>query len=56
MVFKLDPTWKETVLHAFTGPDGLYPNAILFRDKAGHLYGTTEGGGESSGVGVVFKL
>lgn len=45
-----------TVLHSFTGgADGAYPRAGLTLDRAGNLYGTTEGGGEH-GWGVVFKL
>jgi len=44
-----------TVLYNFTGSsDGAYPYAILLRDAAGNLYGTTEVGG--SGNGVVFKV
>jgi uncharacterized repeat protein (TIGR03803 family) len=52
-VFKLDPTGKETVLHAFAGfpTDGANPFAGLIRDAAGNLYGTT-----TSDWGTVFKL
>jgi len=56
VVFKVDQTGKETVLHAFTnGEDGEYPWGGLILDKAGNLYGTTEGGG-AYGWGVVFRL
>jgi uncharacterized repeat protein (TIGR03803 family) len=55
VVFKLDPTDKETVLHSFTGTDGSAPSGRLVRDGAGNLYGTTYVGG-ASGNGVVFKL
>jgi uncharacterized repeat protein (TIGR03803 family) len=56
VVFKLDPTGKETVLHRFTGgADGALPHAGLVRDQAGNLYGTTTLGGDSNS-GVVFKL
>ena len=55
MVFKLDTTGKETVLHTFSGPDGLQVDAGLVRDAKGNLYGTTVGGG-ASGNGVVFRL
>ena len=63
VVFKLDLSGNETVLHTFTGgPDGTEPSAGLVRDAAGNLYGTTQAGGETSGAcapygcGVVFKL
>jgi len=57
VVFKLDKTGKETVLHRFTGSpnDGQYPLAGLVRDRAGNLYGTTIYGGPS-GSGTVFKV
>jgi uncharacterized repeat protein (TIGR03803 family) len=54
-VFKLDKTGKETVLYSFSGTDGQNPSAVLLRDPAGNLYGTTEYGG-ASGQGTVFKL
>jgi len=62
VVFELDPTGKENVLHSFTGgADGANPSAFLVRDKAGNLYGTTTNGGNlncggGAGCGVVFKL
>jgi uncharacterized repeat protein (TIGR03803 family) len=64
VVFTLDPTDKETVLHSFTGgADGSAPTAGLVRDKEGNLYGTASAGGDlscssgfGSGCGVVFKL
>jgi uncharacterized repeat protein (TIGR03803 family) len=62
VVFKLDPTGKETVLYSFTGgADGANPSAALLRDCAGNLYGTASSGGDLScfppyGCGVVFKL
>jgi uncharacterized repeat protein (TIGR03803 family) len=63
VVFKVDSTGKETVLHAFTGGDGRSPQAALIKDTAGNLYGTTSAGGSSSGCltrlgrgcGTVFK-
>jgi uncharacterized repeat protein (TIGR03803 family) len=60
VVFKVDTTGKETVLHTFTGgADGGVPDAGL-SDAAGNLYGTTLFGGDfgncRSGRGVVFKL
>jgi uncharacterized repeat protein (TIGR03803 family) len=42
VVFKLDATGHETVLHTFTGgADGGLPYAGLVRDSAGNLYGAT---------------
>lgn len=65
VVFRVDPSGKETVLYAFTGgKDGSNSYGTLIRDAAGNLYGTTSGGGNTSsscpngagGCGVVFKL
>ena len=44
VVFKLDTSGKETVLHAFTASngDGGLPNGGLVQDGAGNLYGVTE--------------
>jgi len=61
-VFKIDTGGAQTVLHNFTGPDGAYPIGGLVRDAAGNLYGTTSGGGNTTGLcgargcGVIFKL
>src|SRR6266536_4311288 len=54
-VFKLDTAGTETVLHSFTGPDGVSPGEGLVRDKEGNLYGITTGGG-TTGVMTMFKL
>jgi uncharacterized repeat protein (TIGR03803 family) len=61
VVFKVDTSGAETVLHSFGGvtADGRTPYAGLVRDKAGNLYGTTyEGGGIGcvDGCGTVFKV
>jgi uncharacterized repeat protein (TIGR03803 family) len=37
--------WKESVLHNFSGIDGVSPGAGLTQDSTGALYGTTESGG-----------
>src|SRR5258708_37418242 len=37
-----DGEWKETILHAFSGPDGHFPSAALVFGTFGNLYGTTE--------------
>jgi uncharacterized repeat protein (TIGR03803 family) len=59
VVYKLDTSGQETVLHTFTGgADGGFPTGLI-EDKAGNLYGTTEGGGIGmgwAGSGVVYKL
>jgi len=68
VVFKVDTTGTETVLHSFTGiPDGALPKANLVMDAAGELYGTTVEGGSSGffgceilsqpiGCGSIFKV
>jgi uncharacterized repeat protein (TIGR03803 family) len=55
VVFKLDTTGVETVLHSFGGADGANPVAGLLLDSAGNLYGTTEYGGAYND-GVIFKI
>jgi uncharacterized repeat protein (TIGR03803 family) len=55
VVFKVDANGVETVLHSFSGPDGMYPFAGLITDSAGNLYGTTQYGGDH-GSGEVFEL
>jgi uncharacterized repeat protein (TIGR03803 family) len=57
---------SETVLHTFTGGDGVDGGNHLVADSAGNFYGTTFGGGSNStecevytgfpGCGVVFEL
>jgi uncharacterized repeat protein (TIGR03803 family) len=62
VVFKVEPSGKETVLHTFTGgKDGGLSFDGLVSDCAGNLYGTTGYGGDlsgcgGSGCGVVFKI
>ena len=64
VVFKVDPSGNETVLHTFTGPDGAVPAGLLM-DKKGTLYGITLNGGFESqncqrpyfpGWGTVFQI
>jgi uncharacterized repeat protein (TIGR03803 family) len=59
-VFRLTPGvrghWSEKVLHSFgNGTDGALPDDGLVLDRAGHLYGTTWGGG-SCNYGTVFEI
>jgi uncharacterized repeat protein (TIGR03803 family) len=57
VVFKLDTTGQETVLHNFTGypDDGGNPYAGVALDSHGNLYGTTAFGGAEDD-GVVYKV
>ncbi len=53
-VFKITPeTGEFTLLHAFTGEDGILPGSITA--SGGVLYGTTQEGG-AHGRGTVFKV
>jgi uncharacterized repeat protein (TIGR03803 family) len=60
VVYKLDTSGNETVLHTFEGNlDGRQPQwGNLFRDNAGNLWDTTLYGGTKGdlGLGVVYKL
>lgn len=56
-VFKLTPAatgseaWTESVIWAFSGTDGTYPNAQVNFDAAGNLYGTSiQGGANDDGT------
>lgn len=57
IAFELSPasgTWKETLLHTFTGgPDGSAPIGLLLA-PSGNLYGAAEQGG--LGYGAIFEL
>jgi uncharacterized repeat protein (TIGR03803 family) len=56
IVYKLDTTGQQTVLHSFTGgADGGFPLAGVIRDAAGNLYGTAIDGGKKY-AGVLFKI
>lgn len=72
VVYKIDPSGKETVLHAFTGgADGAAPSGNLFLDHAGEVLGAAGNGGDTSsafcgntilevsplaGCGTLFKI
>ena len=54
-VFELSPGGTETVLYSFTGGrDGEQPEAGLYRDSAGNLYGTNSGLDQA--YGAAFKV
>ena len=56
VLFEVDPSGVETVLHAFSGqPDGWYPTGELVPDGKGNFYGTTWFGGTYD-YGTVFRL
>jgi uncharacterized repeat protein (TIGR03803 family) len=61
VVYELDASGRETVLHSFTGGDdgempcGYGPSAGVTLDSKGDLYGTTSAGG-TYGYGVVYML
>jgi uncharacterized repeat protein (TIGR03803 family) len=54
-VFKYGASGTLTVLHAFDGTDGEYPEHGVIRDEAGNLYGVTAFGG-ADGDGTVFRI
>jgi uncharacterized repeat protein (TIGR03803 family) len=57
VVYELDASGKETVLHSFLGgTDGSFPYGGLIRDSAGNLYGTTQEGGSTAGFGTVYTV
>src|SRR5580692_11446393 len=41
VIFRVDPSGTETVLHSFDSIDGANPTGELLGDSAGNLYGTT---------------
>jgi len=57
-VFRLSPTGKEKILHAFAGSptDGSNPQGGMVMDSAGNLYGTTLFGGSFGQYGIVYKV
>ncbi len=56
-VFRVDNSGSETVLYSFAGSsDGARPEAALWRDAAGNLYGTTLDRGSGHDAGTVFEL
>jgi len=57
-VFRLKHTntgWVESVLYNFTGADGFRPYGNVVVNKAGHIFGTCNEGGENN-AGTVWEL
>jgi len=54
-VFKITPTGTYSILHTFSGQDGVGPGERLTLGNDGALYGTTPSGG-SRGGGTIFKI
>ena len=56
VIFKVDLSGTETVVHRFSGgADGGFPSDLI-RDQSGNLYGITEGSTQGANDGAVFKL
>jgi uncharacterized repeat protein (TIGR03803 family) len=53
-VFKTDLSGNVTLLHAFLGPEGAGPKALI-QASDGNFYGVARGGG-AFGPGTVFKM
>jgi uncharacterized repeat protein (TIGR03803 family) len=58
VVYKLDPTGHETVLHSFPQNDGwaCSPSPGVIRDSEGNLYGTVPACLQSNAAGLVYKI
>ena len=54
-IFKLAQDGTETLLHSFSGNDGLDPDGAVIVLANGDIYGTTNSGGATNN-GVLFKL
>jgi uncharacterized repeat protein (TIGR03803 family) len=54
-VFRIAPDGSETIMHAFGGTDGTFPDGGVISDGSGNLYGTTMFGG-ATGYGTIFKI
>ena len=55
VVYRLSRSGSLTVLHSFSGPDGIQPWAPLLQASDGVFYGSTIVGG-AAGLGTLFKL
>jgi uncharacterized repeat protein (TIGR03803 family) len=67
-LFAMTPDGKSTIVHNFTGADGMFPQSGLVRDSKGNFYGAAVFGGirscravgdgldNSPGCGTIFKV
>jgi uncharacterized repeat protein (TIGR03803 family) len=55
VVYRVDSSGTETVLHKFAGPDGQWPFTPVIRDGQSNIYGTAYSGGPGE-WGTVFKI
>jgi uncharacterized repeat protein (TIGR03803 family) len=55
VVYRLSPSGSLSVLHSFSGADGIAPSAALLQANDGLLYGSTVAGG-AYGLGTLFTL
>ena len=58
-VFELTPSngsWTETVIHSFSGSDGVLPQSGVIIDAAGNLYGTADSSDGTGSGGTVYQL
>jgi uncharacterized repeat protein (TIGR03803 family) len=68
-LFVMTPNGKFTIVHNFTGTDGMFPQSGLVRDSKGNFYGAAVFGGirscrtvgngrdnSASGCGTIFKV
>ncbi len=55
IVWKLTPSYTESVIYTFSGPDGIYPYGGVLIDSQGNLFGTTREGGANN-FGAVYEL
>jgi uncharacterized repeat protein (TIGR03803 family) len=57
VAFRMTAGGTETILHQFgAGSDGSYPQGWIVVDKHDNMYGTTQYGGGSANVGIVYKI
>jgi uncharacterized repeat protein (TIGR03803 family) len=54
-LFSITPSDEFTMLHAFTGPDGIRPEGGLVEDANGNLYGAAFAGGDENCKTIGFQ-